>query len=92
MLELIIFIVTTFAITSTITQEYIFRGFRKVFNRKPFNCSRCLSWWIGMIVGLFFTTIISPYISFFIYGAISYTSTRIIQGYLNDKEITILDE
>lgn len=91
MFDLIIFILVSYAITSIVTKEYIFYWFRKRFPVKPFTCPNCFSVWVGIILSFLFPVLISPWISWLIYGCVSYTTTRLINGYLFNKEIFIDD-
>ncbi len=76
--------------TKIITEESIFKWLREILPFKPFICSRCMSVWVGISLSFFFPTIVL-YISFFIYGMISYTSVRLLEAWLSTKEFT-LDE
>jgi len=92
MSSILIFMLVSFAITATLTQEPIFKWFRKLLPFKPFTCPNCLSVWVGFGLSFLFPLIYSIYVSWFLYGMISYTTTRIVQAWLSDKEIIILDE
>jgi len=91
-MSIIIFMLVSFAITAIITTEYIFKWFRKIFSFKPFTCSTCMSVWVGFGLSIFFPIIYSVYISWFLYGCISYTTTRILSAWLSEKEIIITDD
>ena len=91
-MSIIVFILVSFGLTTIITQESIFRWFRKIFKFKPFSCPTCLSVWIGFGLSFFFPVLINIYISWFLYGMISYTTTRVLLAWLQEKEFTIEDD
>ncbi len=86
MIELIIFILTSYGITMIISKEWIMKWFRTFiknvfksnFLNKLIGCPQCLSVYISLILSFIFQV---P----FYYCIIVYTFTRIINTFLADK-------
>ena len=73
--------------TMILTQEVIFSWLRKLIPYKPFTCSVCMSVWVGFGLSFFFPSLISLYISWFVYAMLSYAMTRIMNKVLDDSFI-----
>jgi len=71
---MLIFILISYAVTDILVNQSIFKWLRKLLPFKPFVCPNCMSVWVGFGLSLLFTPIYSIYISWFIYGMISYTT------------------
>ena len=78
MINLIIFILASYGMNIIITKEHIFEWLRKLLPYKPLTCSHCMSVWTGIVLSFFFPTIYALWISWFIYGMISYGSYYIL--------------
>jgi len=91
-MNMLIFILASFAMTTILTRESIFKWLRKLLPFKPFTCPNCLSVWVGIVLSFLFPTLISIYISWFLYGMISYTGLRIINRIVYGEELIMLDE
>ncbi len=75
-IDIIIFMIVAFAITDILTVEDIFEWLRVLIPYKPFTCSKCMSVWVGFILSFIFPPLYSVWISWFIYGMISFTFNR----------------
>jgi len=76
MIDIIIFMLVTFSITSILTIEDIFEWLRVFIPYKPFTCSKCMSVWVGFVLSVIFPTLYSIWISWFLYGMLSFAFNR----------------
>jgi len=92
MFSFVVFILVCFSCLKIYSEEYIFKFVRHYLDFKPFNCQRCLSFWVGFLLCFIgFPVIFNIWLSPFIYGLISYASNRIIDAFIIKNEFRITD-
>lgn len=97
MINITIFLLATFGISSIITKEYIFAQFRKLFSKVEFihkliNCTACFSFWVALGLSFLIPNLLpitNIILYHFICGVIGYAFTKIISTWVNNNNISI---
>lgn len=90
MLELLIFILTCYGMTSILVSGSIFDRIRPKY--KFFHCSQCIGFWVGIVIFIlfwFFDTFLFPniYAGAFIYGCLSSGTSYLLDKVVGDDGI-----